>query len=101
MDRARRGVSGALYPQSALAGLNSLSRGWAFSVSPSTLAVMAESRVMLAHEPGQVRKEAALSGSQQAQRGRSTGAIVDDKRLKTCSRKRVHGPYLNLATYSV
>ena len=33
-DRARRGASGALYPQSALAGLNSLSRGQARGQRP-------------------------------------------------------------------
>ena len=32
-DRARRGISGVLYPQSALAGLNSHPRGEAFGVS--------------------------------------------------------------------
>ena len=39
-DRARRGASGALYPQSALAGLNSLSRGWRPEVSATFEAVM-------------------------------------------------------------
>ena len=43
-DRARRGGSGALHPQSALAGLNPLSRGPGPEVSASLLAVMARSR---------------------------------------------------------
>ena len=61
-DRARRGCSGALYPQSALAGLNSLPREAASVVSAPIAASMAGSRPMSAREPGQVRKEAALSG---------------------------------------
>ena len=65
-DRARRGCSGALYPQSALAGPNSLSRGRAFRVSAPLAASMAGSRAVSAREPGQVRKEAALSGHRQA-----------------------------------
>ena len=43
-DRARRGASGALHPQSALAGLNSLSRGWRPEVSAPFEAVMVRSR---------------------------------------------------------
>ena len=62
VDRARRGCSGALYPQSALAGLNSLPREAASGVSAPIAASMAGSRPMSAREPGQVRKEAALSG---------------------------------------
>jgi len=58
--RARRGTSGALYLQSAPAGLNPLPR------SPiSTAAVRATSRTgsraAATREPCQVRKEAALS----------------------------------------
>ena len=63
VDRARRGGSGALHPQSALAGLNSLSRGLVFGVARYSKASMAGSRTMSAREPGQVRKEAALSGN--------------------------------------
>jgi hypothetical protein len=61
-DRARRGGSGALYSQSALARPNSLSRGEALGVSTPSAASMARSRAMQVREPGQVRKEAALSG---------------------------------------
>src|SRR5436190_18639901 len=38
-------------------------RDVAFGVSPSRAALTARSRAMRAREPGQVRKEAALSGS--------------------------------------
>ena len=62
-DRARRGCSGALNPQSALAGLNSLPRDAASGVSAPVAASMAGSRAMSAREPGQVRKEAALQRS--------------------------------------
>ncbi len=64
MDRARWGVSGALHLQSALAGLNPLSRVSVSGVSASIVASMAGSRAVLARESGQVRKEAALSGHQ-------------------------------------
>ena len=51
------------HPQSALAGLNARPRVAAFGVSTSRAALTARSRAMRAREPGQIRKEAALSGS--------------------------------------
>jgi len=51
------------HPQSALAGLNARPRAAAFGVSTPRAALTARSRAMRAREPGQVRKEAALSGS--------------------------------------
>ena len=67
-DRARRGGSGALNPQSALAGLNSPLEGF----PPRSLRRSGRrwfgSRAVSAREPGQVRKEAALSDPRQAQR---------------------------------
>jgi hypothetical protein len=51
------------HPQSALAGLNARPRVAAFGVSTSRAALKARSRAMRAREPGQIRKEAALSGS--------------------------------------
>ena len=75
-DRARRGVSGALNPQSALAGLNSLPRGFP-SRSPRRLRRRwLGSRAVSAREPGQVRKEAALSDPRQAQRGLPDRSLV-------------------------
>jgi hypothetical protein len=68
VDRARRGRSGALYPQSALAGLNARPRVVAFGASTPRAALTARSRAMRARESGQVRKEAALSGSEQVPR---------------------------------
>lgn len=60
--RARRGVSGSLYPQSAYEGLNSRLRSdtpWFRAVAETS---MAGSRARRPREPGQVREEAALSG---------------------------------------
>ncbi len=51
------------HPQSALAGLNARPRVAAFGVSTPRTALTARSRAMRAREPGQIRKEAALSGS--------------------------------------
>ncbi len=51
------------HPQSALAGLNARPRVTAFGVSTSRAALTARSRAMRVREPGQIRKEAALSGS--------------------------------------
>jgi hypothetical protein len=65
VDRARRGGSGALHPQSALAGPNSPPRGVR---SRSLRRLGLGSRAVSACEPGQVRKEAALSDPRQAQR---------------------------------
>ena len=56
------------HPQSALAGLNARPRVAAFGVSTSRAALKARSRAMRAREPGQIRKEAALSGSEHVPR---------------------------------
>ena len=59
--RARWGASGALYPQSALAGFTSLSRGSAPRDDLDRAAQKAGSCAAEACEPRQVRKEAAVS----------------------------------------
>jgi len=56
------------HPQSALAGLNTRLRVAAFGVSTPRKALTARSRAMSARESGQVRKEAALSGSEHVPR---------------------------------
>ena len=56
-DCARRGVSGALFPKSALAGLNSRMR----VLLENEQAVLIGRRATDNHEPRQVRKEAAIS----------------------------------------
>jgi hypothetical protein len=65
-------LSGALavpcYPQSALAGLIARPRVAALGVSTPQAALKARSRAMSAREPGQIRKEAALSGSEHVPR---------------------------------
>src|SRR5687768_9784250 len=53
---------------------------------------MAGSRPMSTREPGQVRKEAALSGHRQAVRGRSAGVCGRRSALGEPSRRGVHGP---------
>ena len=60
--RARRGVSGALYLQSARAGHNSRSEARACGVWNRQGALMAGSRAIGGREPCQVLTEAALSG---------------------------------------
>ena len=65
------------HPQSALAGLNARPRVAAFGVSTSRAALTARSRAMCARESGQIRKEAALSGSGHVPRIRLARASHD------------------------
>ena len=60
--RARRGVSGALHPQSAIAGLNSPPRGGGVGSAPAGVVLKAGSRAVWSCEPREVREEAAVSG---------------------------------------
>ena len=92
MDRARRGGSGALNPQSALAGLNSPPEGLPLRSLRRSGRRWFGSRAVSAREPGQVRKEAALSDPRQAQRelpDRSRGRRSATGRQP---RRGVHGP---------
>ena len=94
VDRARRGRSGALNPQSALAGLNSPQRG----LRPGSPRRMGRrwlgSRAVSAREPGQVRKEAALP----ANPGRRERGLPDPESQTATGARRaelrrgVHGP---------
>ena len=59
--RARWGASGALHPQSALAGRNSLLRSDPLGLH-SQVVLKVRSRAARTREPGQVRKEAAING---------------------------------------
>src|SRR5437870_11513832 len=61
-DRARRGASGALYPQSASAGSNSPLRGALSGTVLRSAALRAWSCATWSREPRQVRKEAAVNG---------------------------------------
>ena len=65
------------HPQSALAGLNARPRVAAFGARTSRAALTARSRAMRAREPGQIRKEAALSGSEHVPRLSLTRANHD------------------------
>ena len=60
--RARWGASGALYPQSAIAGSNSRSEARRCGVCPWQVVSKAGSLAMGTCEPRQVRKEATVSG---------------------------------------
>ena len=68
VDRARRGISGALSPAIRSSGAESRPEGLAFGVSTPQAALTARSCATWAREPGQVRKEAALSGSRGCRR---------------------------------
>src|SRR3954465_1773722 len=86
LDRARRGISGALNPQSALAGPNPRPRGWASGPVRQAEASMVGSRAAAAREPGQIREEAALSETGRAPRGSLTGVEA---------RRERPGPYFD------
>ena len=60
--RAKRGGSGALYSQSAIARLNSHSRCVVCMVCLKRVVLTPGSYATGTHEPCQVRKEAAVSG---------------------------------------
>ena len=62
-DRARRGVSGALSLAIRFSKAEFRSEGLATGVSAPREALTVRSRATQAREPGQVRKEAALSGN--------------------------------------
>ena len=66
-SRARRGTSGALYLQSAPAGLNSLPRP-AFADAAERSTLRTGSRAAATREPRQVRKEAALNAARRVPR---------------------------------
>ena len=58
---ASRGISGALYPQSATVGVTPAAGSFVFLVCPLNRALKTESCATGTYEPCQVRKEAALS----------------------------------------
>lgn len=72
-SRARWGVGGALYPQSAIAGLNSLSR-FGFAGLCRYEVMNPGSRTAGNCEPGQGRKAAAISSTLRVMRGFLGGA---------------------------
>ncbi len=74
IDRAKRGGSGALHPQSAIAGLKSRPRLVAVGSVVAEAALRAGSRATETREPRQVRKEAAVSGPFRVPRGCLVGA---------------------------
>ena len=75
--RARRGTSGALYLQSAPAGLNSHSRS-PFSKAAARATLRTGSRAAAIREPCQVRKEAALSDHRRVPRNGLVRAARDE-----------------------
>ena len=89
-DRARRGASGALYPRSASAGLNPRPRP-ARSGAPRHGASKVGSHATPEREPGQVRKEAALSVNRRVPWASPAGAPLSGSGRVSRRRRRVHG----------
>src|SRR4051795_4199434 len=82
-DRARRGGSGALSLAIRSSEAESPLEGHGRGSAPSCTASMARGpRATSAREPGQVRKEAALSGLRWAQRGTSRPEPLHDASLR-------------------
>src|SRR4051812_6140268 len=93
MDRARRGGSGALSLAIRSSEAESPLEGQVCGVSTPTAASMARgSRAASVCESGQVRKEAALSGSRRAQRESPVPEPLEAQALVELLRRRVHGP---------
>src|ERR1700712_2212190 len=94
-DRARRGGSGALSLAIRSSEAESPLEGQVCGVSPpSNGADGPESRATSVCESGQVRKEAALSGSRRAQRETSVPEPFEAQALVDPFRGRVHGPLI-------
>src|SRR6478672_11545197 len=89
-SRARRGTSGALYLQSAIAGLNPLPRS-PFSNAARRVTLRTGSRAAANREPCQVRKEAALSDHRRVPRNGLVRAARHGGHEKRPGRRRVHG----------
>ena len=90
--RARRGTSGALYLQSAIAGLNPLPRS-PFSNAARRVTLRTGSRAAANREPCQVRKEAALSDHRRVPRNGLVRAARHGGHEQRPGRRRVHGNY--------
>jgi hypothetical protein len=93
--RARRGAGGALYPQSAVAGLNSCPRSGVVRSAPDWAAMMVRSCSTVTCEPRQVRKEATVNGAHWVLQGSRAGASRSGKRGLRSGRRQVHGRNLN------
>ena len=89
-SRARRGTSGALYLQSAIAGLNPLPRS-PFSDAARRATLRTGSRASANREPCQVRKEAALSDHRRVPRNGLVRAARHGGHEERSGRRRVHG----------
>src|SRR6266536_6053077 len=91
-DRARWGASGALYPQSAPAGLNPCPRARTSRSAPALEMSRVRSRATPTCEPRQVREEAALSRRWRVPRGFRARVSVPAGALGVDVRRQVHGP---------
>ncbi len=76
LGRARWGVSGALYPQSALAGSNPRPRFKVVEQWPVIGVMMVGSHARRVCEPRQIRKEATVNRQAPVPRGSSAGASI-------------------------
>ena len=89
-SRARRGTSGALNLQSAIAGLNPLPRS-PFSNAARRVTLRTGSRAAANREPCQIRKEAALSDHRRVPRNGLVRAARHGGHEQRPGRRRVHG----------
>src|SRR5262245_36735102 len=92
-DRARRGISGALSPEIRFSGAESRSEGLTVGVSAPRAALTAGSWATWAREPGQVRKEAAVSGCRGCRRRARLEPTATDTPGGPVSEDGAHGPY--------
>jgi hypothetical protein len=76
--RARRGASGALNPQTAIAGLNPSFEAGPMGRYPLTMVLKVGSHAAQTCEPRQVRKEATVNEALRVPWVRLTGAVVLD-----------------------
>ena len=91
--RARWGASGALFPQSAQAGLNSCPRPGVVRTASGRAASMVRSCAAETCEPRQVREEATVSSALWVPQGRRAGASQPGERGVRSGRRQVHGRF--------
>ncbi len=91
LGRARRGVSGALYPKSAIAGLNSRPRPDVLWDCLCRVVLKIGPCAAESYEPRQVRKEAAVSSRFWVPQDLLVGAVRQRKAIGQ-GRRQVHDP---------
>ena len=95
LGRARRGTSGALYPKSAIAGLNSRPRPDVLWDCLCRVVLKIGPCAAESYEPREVRKEAAVSSRFWVPQDLLVGAVRQRKAIRQ-GRSLVHDPYFVL-----